>query len=73
MSHYQQFVCQEFTSKENAIWKNLWVTVVWENLYQRNNFTSKDESVNEKEICCKAQVWAWMKAKNPKGSFSFLD
>jgi len=80
--HYNQpyesflhFHVLELNHKGNEIWKGIWVAVMWSIWKHRNNVVFSNAISDVEEIFCMAQlrVWAWMKHKSTKVSFSFSD
>jgi len=80
--HYNQpyesflhFHVLELNHKGNDIWKGVWVVVMWSIWKHRNNVVFNNAISDAEEIFCMAQlrVWAWMKHKSTKVSFSFSD
>ena len=73
--HFQQFSLMALNSKENKIWKGLWISIIWNIWNHRNKIVFKQGKVDPEEIftLIHLNAWAWMKYKVPHVHFSYND
>nr|AER13158.1 putative retrotransposon [Phaseolus vulgaris] len=73
--HFENFHLVHLNTKQNLVWKGLWVTTVrgiWE---QRNLLIFKQGKLDAEEIFHQAQLnsWLWLKNRVHNFNFSFSD
>ena len=73
--YFQQFSLMALNSKENKIWKGLWISIIWNIWNHRNKIVFKQGKVDPEEIFTLSQLnaWTWMKYKVPNVHFSYND
>ena len=73
--HFETFHLMQFTSKQNQLWKSMWVAIVRCILDQRNNIIFKQGVPDAEEIFHSAQLvsWLWLKHKIKLFTFALSD
>jgi len=73
--HFQHFHLSSLNTRQNTIWKGMWLAIVGEIWRHKNEVIFKQKKVDTEDIFSLAQVnaWAWLKHKIPSVKFSYSD
>jgi len=73
--HFQHFHMSSLNTRQNTMWKGMWLAIVGKIWRHRNEVIFKQKKVDTEEIFSLAQVnaWAWLKHKIPFVKFSYND
>jgi len=74
-SNFQHFHLYDLNSRQNLVWKGMWLAIIGEIWKHRNGIIFNHRKVDPREIFDQAQVaaWVWMKHKIPAMTFSYSD
>jgi len=73
--HFLGFDMLGLNSKENCVWRTVWVAILWGIWIHRNNYIFRNSKIDSEEVFTLVQIksWAWITSKYPKAFFSYSD
>jgi len=57
MLHFKKFHLFELNAKQNKIWKEMWVAMLWRIWNHRNKIIFKNNKVDVEELFCMTQLY----------------